>query len=103
MSGLHRATGTGLAIAVYGVFAVAAVSTFSSAAIATAVYSNVPAPAIATVKLLAGSVFSFKVLSGLRHLVWDTTALVNNKGVTKSSYVIVGLTAAGAIYLSLLK
>ncbi|GAV28491.1 hypothetical protein PMKS-001962 [Pichia membranifaciens] len=76
LSALHRITGVGLAA---GFLVVT-----SSYAVGLAV---------------AGVPFAFHAWNGVRHMIWDSGHEANIKGVYKTGYAVLGLTAISALAL----
>ncbi|KAK9454228.1 hypothetical protein V1511DRAFT_503112 [Dipodascopsis uninucleata] len=103
LSGLHRLTGLVLAGGFYGLglsylFAPLFGLEFSSATLVSA-FASLPVFAKVLVKTIAAAPFTFHGFNGIRHLVWDSTFLVNNKGVIRSGLAVIGLTAISTIGL----
>lgn len=55
---------------------------------------------IATGKFLIALPFSFHLLCGIRHLIWDTGRWLTTKEVDRSGYIIVVLAVALALHLT---
>ena len=45
--------------------------------------------------------FTFYSFNGIRHLIWDTASLINNKAVAQTGWFVVGLTVLSSIGLAL--
>ena len=106
LSGLHRITGVALGgvfylwILAYGFGPLIGLNV-STAAIASA-FGALPVAAKIAAKFLLSLPFTFHSWNGVRHLVWDTTKYLTNKGVIQTGYVCLGLTALSSLALAFL-
>ncbi|KAJ1646512.1 hypothetical protein J3B02_000753 [Coemansia erecta] len=104
LSGLHRNTGVLVAGSAYlytvafGLAPMFGVD-LSSLAVASTL-AAVPTPLLLAIKALVSGSLSFHCVNGIRHLVWDTSRGLNNKGVINSGYVVLGTTALLTGYLT---
>lgn len=98
LSGLHRITGVGLAAGFYAVTVSFAAGIVDSASL-VALFSALPVAAQVLLKTLAAFPFAFHSWNGIRHLIWDSGREVNVKGVYRTGYAILGLTAVSALAL----
>ncbi|KAL7275787.1 hypothetical protein RUND412_001266 [Rhizina undulata] len=102
----HRITGAILSGGIY-VYALAYLASpmlgwhLESATIAAA-FGALPLAAKVGIKGLVALPFTYHSLNGVRHLLWDTGKSLDIKGVYKTGYVVLGLTAASTIYLATL-
>jgi succinate dehydrogenase (ubiquinone) cytochrome b560 subunit len=46
--------------------------------------------------------FTYHTFNGVRHLVWDSASMINNKAVNQSGWFVVGLSTVSALALALL-
>lgn len=44
--------------------------------------------------------FTYHSFNGLRHLVWDTASMINNKQVQQTGWFVVGLSVVSALALA---
>jgi succinate dehydrogenase (ubiquinone) cytochrome b560 subunit len=97
MSIAHRLTGTGLAVAVYGFGAAAAVAPRDLALSAELLrlVQAVPAPLFVAGKAVLAAPFTFHVFNGIRHLVWDAGWALTLRGVYVSGYAVQAATFLG--------
>lgn len=98
LSALHRITGVGLAVGFYAVTAAYAVGVVDTASL-VALFSSLPVAAKFAFKAIASFPFAFHSWNGIRHLIWDCGYEANIKGVYKTGYAILGLTAVSALAL----
>lgn len=98
LSALHRITGVGLAVGVYGVTASFGLGLVDTASLVD-FYAALPTIAKFSLKTLATLPFSFHLWNGIRHLIWDAGYLVNISGVYKTGYTVLGLTAITSLAL----
>lgn len=98
LSALHRITGVGLAVGVYGVTASFGLGLVDTASLVE-FYSALPVVAKFSLKTLAALPFSFHIWNGIRHLIWDAGYFVNVAGVYKTGYTVLGLTAITSLAL----
>lgn len=50
-------------------------------------------------KFLIALPFTFHSINGVRHLIWDTASMINNKAVNQSGWFVVGLSTLSALGL----
>lgn len=105
LSGAHRITGVALAFALYGGAVAYAVGplvglpfTFSGVA---AAWGAAPAILKFTTKALIALPFTFHSFNGIRHLIWDSGRELTLKGVYRTGYTVLGLTAITTVLLAL--
>ena len=72
-----------------------------SATIAAA-FGAWPVAAKVGVKALVAAPFTFHSWNGIRHLVWDTGRQLHLKGVYRTGYLVLGLTAVSTVGLALI-
>ncbi|KAF8536414.1 mitochondrial succinate dehydrogenase subunit C [Trichophaea hybrida] len=104
MSSANRVTGVMLAGSVYlfGIsYAVAPLVGLhvESASIAAA-FAALPVAAKFVVKGTLALPFVFHSLNGLRHLTWDTARELTLKGVYRTGYAVLAVTAVSSVYLT---
>lgn len=103
LSGIHRITGVALGFAFYA-YALSYVALpilgyhVDSASLAAA-FGGLPLAAKLAIKGVAALPFTFHFWNGFRHLIWDTAHELTVKGVYKTGYTVVGLTAISTIAL----
>lgn len=98
LSALHRITGVALAtgfLLVTSSYAVGLVDTASLVSF----FAGLPVAVKVGFKALAGVPFAFHSWNGIRHLIWDSGHEANIKGVYKTGYAVLGLTAISALAL----
>lgn len=106
LSGLHRITGVGLAFGFVG--GLAAYATFPLIGYPftfaeVAEYWGSFSPIVKTaVKAGISFPFTFHSWNGIRHLIWDSGRELTLKGVYRTGYVVLGLSALSSIGLALL-
>lgn len=97
LSSLHRLSGVAMAFAFYGFtvsYAVLPAIGYSiDAASLAAAFGSLPIAAKLAVKTVAAAPFAFHLWNGFRHLIWDTANYVSKKGVYKTGYPVIALTA----------
>jgi succinate dehydrogenase (ubiquinone) cytochrome b560 subunit len=102
MSGLHRATGVGLATAFYtSILAYLAVPSLDSAAVISTV-AELPAALKLAGKFTLALPFTYHAANGIRHLIWDATYALTLKGVYTTGWIVTGVSIVGAGYLATL-
>ncbi|KAK9481367.1 hypothetical protein V1514DRAFT_287680 [Lipomyces japonicus] len=106
LSGLHRITGVALAAGFYGlglgyILGPTVGLDFSSASLAAS-FGSLSVLSKFSLKFLFSYPFTFHAFNGIRHLVWDTAALVNNKGVVRSGAAVLAISAVSSLVLALL-
>lgn len=104
MSGLHRITGVAAAGGLYALalgYAAAGLTgvTFDSALLVSA-FAALPSAAQVAAKALMAYPFAYHAFNGVRHLVWDTGRELTLKGVYRTGYIVVALTAVAGTYLT---
>ena len=65
-----------------------------------AAFGALPVFAKVGIKSLLAAPFSYHSWNGVRHLIWDTGRMLDLKGVYRSGYVVLGLTAVSTVYLA---
>lgn len=98
LSAFHRITGVGLAVGFYAVTVSFAAGIVDSASLVS-LFSALPVAAQVLLKALAAFPFTFHAWNGIRHLIWDSGREVNVKGVYRTGYAVLGLTAVSALAL----
>ena len=98
LSALHRITGVGLAAGFLVVTSSYAVGLVDTASLVT-FFAGLPVAAKVAFKAVAGVPFAFHAWNGVRHMVWDSGHEANIKGVYKTGYAVLGLTAVSALAL----
>ncbi|CAN6653547.1 succinate dehydrogenase [ubiquinone] cytochrome b subunit, mitochondrial [Trichomonascus vanleenenianus] len=106
LSSFHRITGVALGFAFYGfligyaglpLFGVE----FDSNSLMSA-FGALPLVAKLSLKFVASLPFTFHFFNGLRHLVWDTARELTLKGVYRTGYAVLGLSAVSSLILTVL-
>lgn len=103
LSGLHRITGVALAGSFY-LFALSYAAlpalgyTVDASSIAAA-FGSLPLALKLGIKTVAAAPFSLHFWNGFRHLMWDNTSQLTVKGVWRTGYVVIGLTAISTLGL----
>lgn len=106
LSIVHRITGAAISGGVYA-FALAYLASpalglhLESATIATA-FGALPIAVKIGIKGMFALPFTYHSWNGVRHLMWDTGKALDIKGVYRSGYVVLGLTALSTVYLAFL-
>lgn len=106
LSGFHRITGLTLAFPFYG-FLLAYIAgplvglgfdsnTLVNFAAALPLVVKIP------LKFLASIPFTFHAFNGCRHLIWDTASQLTLKGVYRTGWTVVGLSAVSSLILAFL-
>ncbi|ODV77285.1 cytochrome b560 subunit of succinate dehydrogenase [Suhomyces tanzawaensis NRRL Y-17324] len=103
LSGLHRVTGVAMAGGFYALTCGYAASSIfglglDSAALVSA-FTALPLGVQFLAKAVMSYPFVFHSFNGIRHLVWDTGRELTLKGVYRTGYVVLGLTATLGSYL----
>ncbi|KAF9171144.1 cytochrome b subunit of succinate dehydrogenase, Sdh3p [Mortierella sp. AD011] len=100
LSGLHRVTGTAVAVGFYGgaiaytlgpLFGLG----FDSADVISMI-APIPDAAKIAGKFIIALPFTFHSLNGIRHLIWDTATALTLKGVYTTGYTVMGLSMVSA-------
>lgn len=103
LSSLHRITGVALGFAFYGYtlsYAILPVFGYAvDAATLATTFGALPLVAKLGLKAVAGFPFAFHFWNGFRHLLWDTANFVSKKGVNKTGYPVLALTAISTLAL----
>jgi len=105
-SAVNRITGAALSGGIYA-FALAYLAApalglhLESASIAAA-FGALPVAAKVGIKGIIALPFTYHSWNGIRHLIWDTGRSLDIKGVYRSGYVVLGLTALSSVYLAFL-
>jgi succinate dehydrogenase (ubiquinone) cytochrome b560 subunit len=100
MSSFHRITGVGLATGLYAVTVGYATGIIDTASLLD-FYTSLPGWAHVAFKAVASFPFAFHAWNGVRHLIWDSGREADIKGVYKTGYAVLGLTAVSALALLL--
>lgn len=106
LSSAHRITGVALSSAFY-VFGLSYLAApymgfeMSSGALVST-FASLPIFMKIGLKTIASVPFTFHAFNGIRHLMWDMTVMLNNKGVIRSGYAVLGATAISSLVLALL-
>jgi len=96
LSIMHRLTGLGASVALYGAGIGAIFTTQNFPETLQLVQSMVPHSLILASKVAVGGALLYHTLNGVRHLVWDVGYGFQLKHLYMSGYVVVVLTAIGA-------
>lgn len=104
LSGLHRITGVAMGGAFYALTVTYAATgllgiPFDSALLVAA-FAGLPLVAKVAAKAAMAFPFVFHSFNGVRHLLWDTGRELTVKGVYRTGYVVVALTAVFGTYLT---
>ncbi|GMM34067.1 protein [Saccharomycopsis crataegensis] len=106
LSGLHRVTGVFLAAGFYGITcSYAAASLLGLNFDATVIYQTItdlPDLVKYAAKATIAFPFAFHFFNGLRHFVWDSGKELYIKGIYRTAYICLGLTAVAGTYLTFL-
>ncbi|KAI9302568.1 hypothetical protein BJ944DRAFT_117734 [Cunninghamella echinulata] len=95
LSAASRVTGAGLGGRAMGYL----VAPVESASIVAAV-ASAPVAAKVLAKATLATPFVFHCLNGCRHLIWDTTKLIDIKNVYTTGYAVLAGTVVGSLYLA---
>ena len=106
LSALNRITGCAVSGGLYVFGAAYLVSPLlgwhlDSASIAAA-FGGLSVASKFAIKSLIALPFTFHSWNGIRHLVWDTASELTLKGVYRTGYTVLGLTAVSTVALALL-
>ena len=101
LSILHRITGLGASVALYGAGIGAIFCNQSFPEILQVVQSIVPHSLILVTKTALGGAIIYHTLNGVRHLVWDAGYGFKLKHLYMSGYAVVALTALGTVMVFL--
>src|SRR5688572_20538452 len=102
----HRITGVTLSGSVY-LFSLAYLAApylgwhLESASLAAA-FGALPVAAKVLIKSAIAAPFTFHSWNGIRHLLWDTGRELHLKGVYRTGYTVLGLTAVSTVALALM-
>lgn len=104
LSSMHRVSGVMLGGVFYAVTIALGVSTvfglgLTSDKLADWYHNKVPKWMDYTVKGGAAYLFAFHFGNGIRHLIWDTGKELTIKGVYRTGYAVLALTAVAGTYL----
>jgi succinate dehydrogenase (ubiquinone) cytochrome b560 subunit len=103
---VHRITGVALAGGLYA-FLIGYVAgplvgiSFDSASL-VGFFGALPLVGKLALKFIYSIPFTFHVANGFRHLIWDTGSQLTLKGVYRTGYAVIGLTAIGSLVLTFL-
>lgn len=100
LSALHRITGVGLAAGFYAVTVSYAAGVVDSASLVE-LYQSIPSVGQWVLKGLASFPFAFHAWNGVRHLIWDAGCEAKIKGVYRTGYAVLGLSAVCGLALLL--
>lgn len=104
MSFVHRLTGSGLAVVLYGSAIAYAVGPFVGASLDSdtlvATVATLPVGVKVVGKIGLAFPFTYHALNGIRHLIWDTGRTLTNKGVNTTGLAVLGLSTISAIGLA---
>lgn len=98
LSALHRITGVGLAVGFFGVTCSLGFHLIDTATLVS-LFAGLPVAAKVALKSVAALPFAFHSWNGIRHLIWDAGKEANIKGVYKTGYAVLGLTAVSFLAL----
>lgn len=70
------------------------------AATLASVFGGLPVAAKIALKSVAALPFTFHAWNGFRHLLWDSARELTVKGVWRTGYAVIGLTAVSSIALA---
>lgn len=104
LSGLHRITGVAMAGGFYALTVAFAASSilnlpFDGASLVSA-FAGLPVFAKIGVKAAAAFPFAYHFANGIRHLVWDFGKELTIKGVYRTGYTVLAVTAVAGSYLT---
>lgn len=104
-SGLNRVTGAILSGGFYVFGAAYLVGPvlgwhLDSASMAAA-FGSLPVAVKVATKFAVAMPFTFHSFNGIRHLAWDLGKTLQNKTVTTTAYVLIGVSTASALWLAL--
>lgn len=102
MSGLHRASGVGLASIFYvSMLTYLGVPSLDSAAVVSTV-AELPAAVKLAGKFTLALPFTYHAFNGIRHLIWDTASALTLKGVYTTGWIVTGASIVSAGYIATL-
>ncbi|KAF8477543.1 cytochrome b556 subunit of succinate dehydrogenase [Kalaharituber pfeilii] len=106
MSATNRITGAILSGGLYSFALLYLISPYlgfhlESATLAAS-FAALPVAAKVGIKAFIAAPFTFHSLNGIRHLVWDTGRQLHLKGVYRTGYAVLGLTAVSTAALALM-
>lgn len=106
LSASHRILGVAMAGAFYALTCGYAATSilgidFTSATLVSA-FSTLPLVVKLAAKLIMAYPFVFHSTNGIRHLIWDFGKELSIKGVWRTAYVVLGVTAVAGSYLAFL-
>lgn len=100
LSIMHRITGVGASAVLYGAGIGALFTTSTSFPEVVGLIQNyIPGMIILGSKTIIGASLIYHTLNGVRHLFWDTGYGFQLKHLYLSGYIVVALTAVGAVIL----
>ncbi|KAF5092479.1 hypothetical protein D0Z00_004571 [Geotrichum galactomycetum] len=105
LSGLHRITGVALAGTFYlyalSYVALPAFGYTVDAASMAAAFGSLPLAFKIAIKTIAAAPFSLHFWNGFRHLLWDSARQLTVKGVWRTGYAVIGLSAVSTLALAI--
>ena len=103
-SALNRVTGVALSGAFYAfgaLYLVApAVGWHLESSVMAASFAAWPLALKVLTKVTIALPFTYHSFNGLRHLVWDTASMINNKQVQQTGWAVVGISVISALALA---
>ena len=103
---MNRITGVAVAGTAYlfalGYLASPYVGWHLESATLAAAFGSLPIAAKVGIKAFVAAPFTFHCWNGMRHLLWDTGRELTLKGVYRTGYVVLGLTAVSTVGLALM-
>lgn len=104
LSGLHRITGVFMAFGFYGITCTyAATSLFNipfDSSYLVAAAAGLPLAIKVVAKAIMAFPFAFHSFNGIRHIVWDFGKELTLRGVYRTGYIVLGLSALAGTYLT---
>ena len=105
LSGLHRITGVALGGAFYlyalSYVALPALGYTVDAASMAAAFGSLPLAFKIAIKTIAAAPYTLHNWKGFRPLLWDSTRELTVKGVWRTGYVVLGLSAVSTLALAI--
>lgn len=106
LSALNRVTGLIVSFSFYafgGLYLIAPyVGLHMESAAIAASFGAWPLIAKFATKMFFALPFTFHSFNGVRHLIWDTASMIENKAVQRSGWFVVGLSVVSAFGLCLI-
>jgi len=103
-SALNRVTGVALSGAFYAFGALyliaPAVGWHLESSVMAASFAAWPLALKVLTKVTVALPFTYHSFNGLRHLVWDTASMINNKQVQQTGWAVVGVSVLSALALA---